>query len=140
MSVGLPGTGIGGVFYLLSALWMPFDGVLRAARGERPVRVQAIATQTLLAVGILAALFATGWLIEQLVSLTGWTMRLASGTTINGQVVVPKVLRTMSFVMSFGTLAAVWLSVQVLRVVYARPALPVQPEPEPEAVLEQNVA
>ena len=35
MTVGLPGTGIGGLFYLLSALVMPVVEVVRQAKGKR---------------------------------------------------------------------------------------------------------
>jgi hypothetical protein len=34
MNAGLPGTGIGGVFYLVSALFMPFFELFKTLRGE----------------------------------------------------------------------------------------------------------
>jgi hypothetical protein len=44
MSVGLPGTGVGALFYLLSALWAPVNAVLRRTTGRsRGVAVSMIA-------------------------------------------------------------------------------------------------
>src|SRR5438876_10222832 len=67
MNVGMPGTGIGGMFYLVSALATPLSEAYRRVRGGvtgagtggwRPV-----AGQTALAGAILAGMWATGWLL-----------------------------------------------------------------------------
>ena len=59
MIVGLPGTGIGGLFYLLSALWMPVREAWRAATGRRGVaRWRAIAKLS----GLSASIFGSLWL------------------------------------------------------------------------------
>ena len=43
MTVGLPGAGIGGVFYLLCALWMPFRELASALqRDEAPSRLRLV--------------------------------------------------------------------------------------------------
>jgi hypothetical protein len=122
MSVGLPGSGIGGTFYLLSALWMPFAGVIRAVRGEEPARVRLVTKQTLLALGIVAALFATGWLIEQLLVFSAWVSTMKSGTVAGNPPEIPSVLRTATFAGSAGTLAFVLMSVQVMRLFNRQPA------------------
>jgi hypothetical protein len=62
MNAGLPGTGIGGLFYIAGALLMPFRMLRDAGRKERRARVRAL-PQIAIAVGILASLFATGWLL-----------------------------------------------------------------------------
>ncbi len=69
MTVGLPGSGVGGVFYLLSALWMPVHQLIRRVRGDRaaaPMRL--ILPQTSIAAAMIAMLFATGralgWLLQ----------------------------------------------------------------------------
>src|SRR5512145_2018497 len=103
MSVGLPGSGIGGIFYLLSALWMPCAGAWRAVRGQ-PVRLRMVAKQTLLALGMIAALFATGWAIEQLIVLSAWTPFGPKGP-LAGTTALPHILRATTFAWSFGTLA-----------------------------------
>lgn len=58
-NAGLPGTGLGGLFYILLALWMPLAELYRTARGRSsPARWRQVATQFALACGIVAALVA----------------------------------------------------------------------------------
>lgn len=60
MIVGLPGTGIGGLYYLFSALLMPVCEAWRAATGRRgPSRWVGVAKLAALALGIFGGLFAT---------------------------------------------------------------------------------
>jgi hypothetical protein len=59
MTAGLPGTGIGGLFYLVSALLMPFVTLFRAMRG-RPVAPGEAFRQAATAIGILVAMWCTG--------------------------------------------------------------------------------
>lgn len=59
-NAGLPGTGIGGLFYILLALSMPFVEASRALRSRSgPRRWQQVFTQFTLACGILATVAAT---------------------------------------------------------------------------------
>lgn len=59
-NAGLPGTGIGGLFYILLALSMPVVEVSRALRSRSgPRRWRQAFTQFVLACGILAAVAAT---------------------------------------------------------------------------------
>jgi purine-cytosine permease-like protein len=59
-NAGLPGTGIGGLFYLLLALSMPFVEASRALRGRSgPGRWPQVITQFTLACGVLATVGAT---------------------------------------------------------------------------------
>lgn len=62
MTVGAPGAGIGGLFYLASALMLPARSVYRVIRGE-PVAWGPMARQWLLAVAVLGAIWGAGWLI-----------------------------------------------------------------------------
>lgn len=60
MIAGLPGTGIGGVFYILSALLMPLHRLARG--GGRDGRSwRRVGAQAGIAAGIMLALFFTGW-------------------------------------------------------------------------------
>lgn len=60
-NAGLPGTGLGGLFYLLLAFWMPLAELPRTLRGESSrERWRRIGTQVALAGGIVAALSVTG--------------------------------------------------------------------------------
>lgn len=59
-NAGLPGTGLGGLFYILLALVMPVVQLVRVARGRSlPGQWRQVASQFLLACGVLAALAAT---------------------------------------------------------------------------------
>ena len=62
MTVGVPGAGIGGLFYLASALVLPLRAGVRAVRGE-PVAWGPVVRQWLLAVSVLVAIWFAGWLI-----------------------------------------------------------------------------
>jgi hypothetical protein len=65
MIAGLPGTGISGLFYLLSAFWMPIAEAVRSLRGsKRQSNWKLVFSQFALATGIFAALGATGALID----------------------------------------------------------------------------
>ena len=61
MNAGLPGTGIGGVFYLLSALLMPLFEVVNTLRGGSSwVRWGMLLRQLIMAAGILGGMWALG--------------------------------------------------------------------------------
>jgi hypothetical protein len=64
MTVGLPGTGIGGFFYILCALWMPFHELYRKLRRpDEPRRWRLAFTQFSIAASILATLSLIGWVL-----------------------------------------------------------------------------
>jgi hypothetical protein len=62
MTAGVPGTGIGGLFYLAAALLLPLRGVWRRIR-RRPVSWRMILGHTAIAAGILLGILATGWIL-----------------------------------------------------------------------------
>jgi tetratricopeptide (TPR) repeat protein len=101
------------MFYLLSALAMPLREGYRHVRGLGEWRRwRLIAAQVLLAVGILGGLWVTGWLLG-LVEGTIQHYLPAAGLAAGAH---PRnVLRTAALVLSLGTLGAVLLGVQVLR-------------------------
>ncbi len=70
MIVGLPGTGIGGFFYVLAALGMPVRELYRRLRNRsyRP-RWKEVRTQLLLAVLVVAAVWLSGELVGRLIVL-----------------------------------------------------------------------
>lgn len=72
MVVGLPGTGIGGLFYLFMAFWMPFHELYRLARGRSSIeRWRFIAINWLVVGGILACLWVTMLVMKSVLILTG---------------------------------------------------------------------
>ena len=57
---GLPGTGLGGLFYLLLAFWMPLAELPRTMRGQSSrARWRSVGAQFGLACGIVAAVAGT---------------------------------------------------------------------------------
>jgi len=61
MNPGLPGTGIGGLFYILVALWMPACEALRRWQGDATRRGALVARQFAIAVGVVAAMSGVFW-------------------------------------------------------------------------------
>jgi hypothetical protein len=120
MTVGIPGAGIGGLFYILSALAAPLRELAALARRDASaspesraasrVRRRLALRQGAIAVGILAALWATGTLLGRL---------LAAGTRVAAAEAagVHRVLPASALAVTFGSLAVVLLAVQVARLV-----------------------
>jgi len=120
MTVGLPGAGIGGVFYMLTALAMPLREALRGA-SERPVGAwRAVFTQLALTAGILAAMGATGWLIATV--FTSVRAIIPAAILPSQGLPAGNVLRAAMFVLTIGTLVAVLVAVELLRLWVHRPA------------------
>ena len=118
MTVGLPGTGVGGMFYLLSALAMPLREVYgRARRRSTRGGWRAVLEQTGLALGILAGMWVAGWLLGAGVAAVQTTLPAPPpGTPPPGNV-----LRTVALVVSLGTLVCVLVAVEVLGLWLSRP-------------------
>lgn len=71
MIAGLPGTGISGLFYILSAFWMPVAEIVRFLRGrERQSNWKLVFSQSALAGGILIILGTTGALLDYFISFS----------------------------------------------------------------------
>ena len=124
MTAGLPGVGIGGIFYLVSALLMPARSLVAVFRGRADEARWSVALrQAALAAGILAALWLTGWALGWIIAhLIPDAARIATGARSAGE--VRSVVRTSALVFSLGTLSAVLALVQLLRVVL--PAKPTE--------------
>jgi hypothetical protein len=68
MVAGIPGAGIGGLFYLLSAFSLPLRLVRRWWRGERrPVAGDGTWRQVGMALGIVGGIWLTGWMLGLIV-------------------------------------------------------------------------
>ncbi|MBK6739274.1 MAG: hypothetical protein IPG64_16070 [Haliea sp.] len=71
MTAGLPGTGIGCLFYLISALCMPFIEVYMTCRGRSSrQRWKLVATQFGFALGIAGGFWVTGWCLSRILPAT----------------------------------------------------------------------
>ncbi|MEQ9729907.1 MAG: hypothetical protein ABOK23_04755 [Candidatus Methanoperedens sp.] len=115
MIAGLPGTGIGGLFYLLMALWMSireFYSTLR--RRSNPERWRAVSRHTLLTACIIIGMWATGWLLGWLIELTfPAAISYLSTTGIH----VTNLIQVTPFLFTLATLVSVNLGVHVLRII-----------------------
>ncbi len=126
MTAGIPGAGIGGMFYMLSAVAMPFHAVFRVARAklsgarEQPrIDWSAILRQFAIAAGILAALWLTGWFIAR--GINAYPQSLGALKPGAPGHRVPNILRTGALILSVGTLTFVLLAVQIARL-FIRPS------------------
>lgn len=123
MTAGLPGVGIGGMFYVLSAIAMPFHAAYRVVKrrhdpglaDEPPVRWRLVFRQLAIALGIVAVLWATGWALGALLaehpSALGGMESTVSGRT------APNAIKVSALILSFGTMCIVLIAVQVARLI-----------------------
>lgn len=116
MNVGLPGTGLGGLFYLLTAFLMPVVEVVQTVRGRSTVeRWRRVVIQAGLAAGILAGLWATAWTLQHLLRPhLVITKNLQMANQVVGRMlgVTPTVFTVMS-------LASLLLGVELLHFVFS---------------------
>ncbi|HEX6574876.1 MAG TPA: tetratricopeptide repeat protein [Gemmatimonadaceae bacterium] len=123
MTVGLPGSGIGGLFYLLSAVMMPFHAIAKrlviavGLRADDGVTTDwsLIGRQLATAIAIIASLWTTGWLLAEFLIAHPTALGTAQTTAIGKK--LPNVLRAGAVMVSLLTLGAVLLSVQIARLV-----------------------
>lgn len=65
----MPGTGIGGLFYILTALWMPVCEIWRWTRGQPTGRWPLVARQFAIAIGVVAATSGVFWALDSVFML-----------------------------------------------------------------------
>lgn len=122
MTAGLPGVGIGGIFYLASAMVMPLRSAFAVLTGRaHEARWRVALQQAGIAGSILVALWVTGLALGWMIA-TLFPHAMIIGATSVAHEHVRNVVRTGALLLSVGTLAVVLMFVQVLRVV-----LPVRP-------------
>lgn len=122
MTAGVPGSGIGGFFYLVSALLMPVQESVSICRktSSRASR-RTVVRQVINAVGVLAGVWMTGWFISQAIQKVSTSMHLKEPRIFSG-------VHCITLVYGLITLLAVFLFVQVLSVLlrkvppHAKPA------------------
>jgi hypothetical protein len=70
MTVGIPGTGLGGLFYFALVVMMPFrELVLTVRRRSSIARWRCVAFHLSILGGMLAVLWAEGWLLNRVLDL-----------------------------------------------------------------------
>lgn len=130
MNAGLPGTGIGGIFYLLSALLMPLFEVVNTLRGRSSwSRWGLLFKQLVMAGGIIAGMWALGLLLGLLLDARPEYefMRVINGhitgqlDQIIGQLDMASkinVFHIAPVIMSMVTLMVIITTTNVLRIFY----------------------
>lgn len=96
MTAGLPGTGLGGFFYLICAILMPFHELcsrLSKRRREKKPRWGLVFKHTGIALGVLIGIWLTGWFLGHLIQ------NLIKQTITSGNMRVINIIRisTVSF-------------------------------------------
>lgn len=119
MTAGLPGAGIGGLFYLASTLLLPVRGLVRRMRGQEDhVPWPAQTHSVLIAVGIVVVLWLAGWLLGQVVP-DEFLVRNGAPGTVNGRS-MRSVIPMATFAVAAATLVGVLAAVEVAHHVQAR--------------------
>jgi hypothetical protein len=109
MNPGLPGAGIGGLFYVLSALWMPICELWRLRRGDARGQWPLVARQFAIAVGIIVAMSGVFWALDTVLMLQQIAAHAA------GQMHAMWTLRVSALAVTSGVLATVLGTVHVVR-------------------------
>lgn len=111
MTVGLPGAGIGGLFYLAATLLLPIRSVLDRMRHRAPtVSGRGQWHSVLVALGIISGLFLTGWLLALVIPAATLTAGAGGhGSSLASRTAIP----LATFGLGVGTLLAVLLAVEV---------------------------
>jgi len=118
MTPGVPGAGIGGLFYLASTLLLPFRSLARRLRGQPDSLTARQAVHSLaIATGVIAGLWATGWVLALLVPND---FLRSAGTAASGSVRARTVLPVATFAVAVGTLLTVLIAVEIARYAQAR--------------------
>lgn len=143
MIAGLPGTGIGGVFYILLALWMAVCELWRAANGRRdPEKRRIMRTQGVLTLFMLPAILAAGWAAGWLFwAFVPHAISATDGATSAGSSrAVRNVLRLWPVVLTLATLVFVYLALRAVQVVLRRRAHHYRRPPQPPVGLSERSA
>ena len=109
--VGMPGTGLSGLFYVLLVIWMLVREALRLALGARPGREWLkIAKLSFLSAGIVGSLWAEAWLLTEL-----FTPMMQLPASSNANVAISAVAPALTYA-PFLVLAVLMLAVHAARI------------------------
>lgn len=121
MNAGLPGTGIGGAFYLVCALLMPFHQLYKTLKNKgQPQRVRLILVQSGMALGIVTGIWLTGWLLGELSEMINAWLALKHGVPPPPASTLPNVLKVTLVFLTIGLLAVVVSGVHILKLIMRR--------------------
>lgn len=116
MLVGLPGTGIGGLFYLIIALWMPIREYYLRVRRKTPGAWRRVGRHTVMTISMIAGMWATGEVIG--LALTFRHAPLSNPGMRNLSMIFENannVLNFAPFLIGLAVLSLVYLGIHLLR-------------------------
>jgi hypothetical protein len=117
MAAGLPGVGIGGLFYLLSAVALPLRSLWRRARRvPDTLSTRELVRHLVIAAGIVGGIGVAGWLLA--FALPGGITPRASGASSGGGWPGHSAIRVAAIAAGFITLAVVLMSVEISRLAF----------------------
>jgi hypothetical protein len=117
-SAGLPGTGIGGLFYLVAALFAPFRYVWRRATGKpEPGTAREIFEVAAIALGVMGGIWVAGWLLGVVASYSGALNGLSPRTLLGASTHASNIVRVASVMAGVATLVLVLAAVELARMI-----------------------
>jgi hypothetical protein len=122
MTVGLPGTGIGGIFYLVLAVYMPIRESVRTLKGKTTLsRWGFVTLQLLFVLGVVAAMWGELWVLNRLLIWTWGTLNVNGPLLIMEQTFrQTKFMAIASATASFVSLGLVITGMHILRLIVHR--------------------
>ncbi len=112
MNIGLPGTGIGGLFYFFSALVMLWIEIVRLLRRKKDTHRSRIARRVIpMLMGIILSMLFLDWVI----SIVILSIRSSSSYGAVAQQSSYKILTLQPILLSMITLAVILLSVHIMK-------------------------
>ena len=120
MIAGIPGTGIGGIYYILLALLMPVHEACVTCTGRSSWRRWGhVGLQVVNALGILGSIYGTGWLLAQGINYLRLSFLDPAHSAMYQH--LTNVVATTSAYMAILTLGVVLLVVYTLRLFIRAP-------------------
>ena len=119
MTAGVPGTGLGGLFYILAALLLPVRCFVRTLRRQRVNWKEAIKL-TALGLAVFLGIWLTGLLLGLILGPTAMTLEAAAGVSAEMRAKSENILSWAAVAAGFVTLAVVLLAVQAARLFVRR--------------------
>jgi hypothetical protein len=111
MIAGLPGTGIGGLFYLLSTVLMPFREFYLTCQGKSSIKQwKVVGLQMSLAFGVVVSFWITGTVLGHVLPVSA-RLKLHGAHWFN-------IFYIKAFMISVGVLFGVLLAVEIVGLFY----------------------
>lgn len=127
MTAGLPGTGIGGLFFILSAFFMIVVELQRTIRGKSSLaRWRMVGRQAAVAAAMVAAVTVTIWLVHRLLFPAATTAETTAGNAPSG--LTHQIVPFLPVLITLTVLALVLLTGYLAKFVFRHRETPAIPE------------